>query len=48
LFVLSAVAITPLVILFSSASYLLLEKPLIDMGHAISKRSLTSRVVQPL
>jgi peptidoglycan/LPS O-acetylase OafA/YrhL len=48
LFVLSAVAITPLVILFSSASYLLLEKPLIDMGHAFSKRSLTSRVVQPL
>jgi peptidoglycan/LPS O-acetylase OafA/YrhL len=48
MFVLCSIAITPLVILFSSASYLLLEKPLIDIGHAISKRPTTSQVVQPL
>jgi peptidoglycan/LPS O-acetylase OafA/YrhL len=37
LFVLSALAITPVVILFSSASYLLLERPFITIGHRIAK-----------
>ncbi len=45
LFVFSAIAITPFVILFSSASYLLLERPLIDIGHRISKRLWASHAV---
>jgi peptidoglycan/LPS O-acetylase OafA/YrhL len=38
-FVLSAIGITPVVILFSSVSFLFLERPFIALGHRISKRS---------
>lgn len=37
-FVVSAIVITPVVILFCSASYLLIERPLIAVGHRFSKR----------
>jgi peptidoglycan/LPS O-acetylase OafA/YrhL len=36
-FAISAIGITPILVLFSSASYLLIERPLIDMGHRLSK-----------
>jgi peptidoglycan/LPS O-acetylase OafA/YrhL len=41
-FVASAVAITPVVILFCSASYLLVERPLIAVGHKVSKRKIAA------
>jgi peptidoglycan/LPS O-acetylase OafA/YrhL len=37
-FVAAAIATTPVVILFCSASYLLIERPLIGLGHRISAR----------
>ena len=37
-FVAAAVGITPIVILFCSASYLLIERPLIALGHRVSKK----------
>jgi peptidoglycan/LPS O-acetylase OafA/YrhL len=39
----SAIGITPIIILFSSGSYLLIERPLINMGHRISRRNLSGR-----
>jgi peptidoglycan/LPS O-acetylase OafA/YrhL len=45
LFVISAVVITPVVILFSSASYLLLERPLIAIGHTIARPTATAIAV---
>jgi len=45
-FVISAIAISPVVVLFCSASYLLIERPLIALGHQVSKRKVTSIVVQ--
>ena len=37
-FVASAIGITPIVVILSSASYLLIERPLINIGHRLSKR----------
>jgi peptidoglycan/LPS O-acetylase OafA/YrhL len=37
-FAISAIGITPILVLFSSATYLLIEKPLINLGHRLSKR----------
>jgi peptidoglycan/LPS O-acetylase OafA/YrhL len=39
-FVAAAVGITPIVILFCSASYLLIERPLIALGHRVSKKKI--------
>jgi peptidoglycan/LPS O-acetylase OafA/YrhL len=38
-FALWAIGITPILVLFSSASYLFIEMPLIALGHRMSKRS---------
>jgi peptidoglycan/LPS O-acetylase OafA/YrhL len=45
-FVVSAVGITPIVVLFCSASYLLIERPLIGLGHRISARKPSAVAVQ--
>jgi peptidoglycan/LPS O-acetylase OafA/YrhL len=37
-FVISAVGITPILVLISSASYLLIERPLINIGRQLSRR----------
>jgi len=44
-FVASAIGITPVVILLCSASYLLVEKPLIGIGRRIAKRKSAAVVV---
>lgn len=41
-FVAAAIATTPVVILFCSASYLLIERPLIGLGHRISARKTSA------
>jgi peptidoglycan/LPS O-acetylase OafA/YrhL len=41
-FVASAIGITPVVILLCSASYLLIERPLIGLGHRISARKTSA------
>jgi peptidoglycan/LPS O-acetylase OafA/YrhL len=41
-FVASAIGITPVVILFCSGSYLLIERPLIGLGHRISARKTSA------
>jgi peptidoglycan/LPS O-acetylase OafA/YrhL len=45
-FVASAIGMTPIVVLFCSASYLLIEKPFIAIGHRISKRNMPPLVVK--
>jgi peptidoglycan/LPS O-acetylase OafA/YrhL len=37
-FVISAIGITPILVLVSSASYLLIERPLINLGRRVSRR----------
>jgi peptidoglycan/LPS O-acetylase OafA/YrhL len=46
-FVASAIAITPVVVLFCSASYLFIEKPLIVAGRRISERRKMRAIAKP-
>ena len=47
-FVISAIGITPILILFSSATYLLIERPLINIGHQLSRRRAAAPASAPL